>query len=119
MQSPIFFGAINPYKKRNAHQKNFCIEFGLISCQKPFSIHFVENKCQNYLVMQLCLYVVFLSKKTFSHEMLLNLVQKKKHMFYQFWAPKRRAHDVSALVVNFVGVDWMPKHITISLFKIT
>jgi len=29
------------------------------------------------------------------------------------------AYDVSALVVNFLGSDWWPKHMTIGLFKTT
>jgi hypothetical protein len=29
------------------------------------------------------------------------------------------AHDVFALVVNFINIDWQPKHVTIMLFKAT
>jgi len=29
----------------------------------------------------------------------------------------KRAYDVFGLVVNFLEEDWMPKHITISLFE--
>jgi len=28
-------------------------------------------------------------------------------------------YDVSTLVVNFLGSDWWPKHMTIGLFKTT
>ncbi len=28
-------------------------------------------------------------------------------------------YDVFALVINFWGSDWQPKHITIGLFKVT
>ncbi len=27
-----------------------------------------------------------------------------------------KAHDIFALVIKFLGVDWQPKHITIGLF---
>jgi hypothetical protein len=26
-------------------------------------------------------------------------------------------HDIFAFVINFLGVDWQPKHITIGLFE--
>ncbi len=29
-----------------------------------------------------------------------------------------RAHDIFAFVINFVGSDWQPKQVTISLFEI-
>ncbi len=29
------------------------------------------------------------------------------------------AYDVFALVINFLGSDWQPKHVTIGLFKAT
>jgi hypothetical protein len=28
----------------------------------------------------------------------------------------KKTHDIFALVINFLGVDWQPKHITIGLF---
>jgi hypothetical protein len=28
----------------------------------------------------------------------------------------KKAHDIFALVINFFGVDWQPKHIIIGLF---
>jgi hypothetical protein len=35
---------------------------------------------------------------------------------FDFWMSKR-AHDVFTLVVNFLGMDWIPNHITIGLFE--
>jgi hypothetical protein len=29
------------------------------------------------------------------------------------------AYDVFALMINFLGNDWQPKHVTIGLFKVT
>jgi len=43
----------------------------------------------------------------------------KLHFYYcnfYLWMSKR-AHDVFALVFNFLGKDWVPKHITIGLFE--
>ncbi len=28
------------------------------------------------------------------------------------------AHDVFALVINFLGFDWKPKHVTLGLFEV-
>jgi hypothetical protein len=36
---------------------------------------------------------------------------------FDLWMSKR-AHDVFALVMNFLGNYWMPKHITSSLFEV-
>ncbi len=65
--------------------------------------------------MQLCPHVVFLSKKTFSSEMLLDLIKKTKQTcvllvlaecvfvttIFGLWMSKG-AHDVFALVLNFL-----------------
>jgi hypothetical protein len=62
--------------------------------------------------------------------MLLDLVKKTKQACvllilakcvfvtrsFDLWMSKG-AHDVFALVLNFLEKDWMPKHITISLFQ--
>jgi hypothetical protein len=37
---------------------------------------------------------------------------------FDLWMSKVR-HDIFALVINFLGVDWQPKHITFGLFKRT
>jgi len=62
--------------------------------------------------------------------MLLNLVKKTKQTYvlviltkcvftlanYDLWVSKM-AHDVFALIVNFLKENWMLKHITIKLFE--
>jgi hypothetical protein len=66
----------------------------------------------------------------FNQEMLSNLVKKTKQTYvlpilakfvfviisFNVWMSKG-AHDVFALVVNFLRENCMPKHIMISLFK--
>jgi hypothetical protein len=37
---------------------------------------------------------------------------------FDMWMSKG-TYDVSTLVVNFLGSDWWPKHMTIGLFKTT
>jgi hypothetical protein len=82
--------------------------------------------------MQLYPCVVFPSKKPFSHEVLSNLVEKTKQTnllpnlvnwvftiaSFDLWMSKGM-HDVFALVVKLLGKDYMPKHITTSLFEVS
>jgi hypothetical protein len=35
---------------------------------------------------------------------------------FDLWMSKR-AHDFFALIVQFLGLDWMPKHVAIRLFE--
>jgi hypothetical protein len=72
---------------------------------------------------------VFPSRKHFFQETLLNLVEKMKQVYvltkltdcistttnFDLWISKG-AHDIFALVINFLGCDWQPKHVTIGLF---
>jgi hypothetical protein len=68
-------------------------------------------------------------KKKFYHELLPGLLEKTKQVgyvlptltkchsttsSYDLWMSKA-GHDVFALVINFLGVDWQPKHITLGL----
>ncbi len=80
--------------------------------------------------MHLCAIVVCLSKKLFSQEALINLVQKTKQEYmlpklkqcyfakfsFDLWMSKG-AHDVFALVISFLNEGWHPQHITIGLFE--
>jgi len=75
---------------------------------------------------------VFPSRKQFSHEILPNLVEKTKQVYllpkltyciyattsFDSWMSKG-AHDIFALVMNFLGSNWQPKQIIIGLFKAT
>jgi hypothetical protein len=37
---------------------------------------------------------------------------------FDLWMLKG-VHDICAFVINFLGSNWQPKHITIGLFKVT
>ncbi len=41
-----------------------------------------------------------------------------RQIVFDLWMSKGE-HDILALVINFLGVDWQPKHITFHLFKAT
>jgi len=36
---------------------------------------------------------------------------------FDLWMSKR-AHDIFGLVINFLGSNWQPKHVTIGLFQV-
>jgi len=80
--------------------------------------------------MQLCPCVVFPSRKTLIKKCYyIRLRRQNKHVLlvlvkcvfmianFDLWM-SRRAHGVFALVTNFLGNYWMPKHITSGLFEI-
>ncbi len=83
-----------------------------------------------HLTTHLCPKLNFPSKRQFSQEILLGLVEKTSQMYvlptllechfatmsFDLWMFKR-AYDVFALVINLLGGDWQPKHVTIGLFK--
>jgi hypothetical protein len=84
--------------------------------------------------MGLCFYLrlVFPFRKVFREEVLSNLVGKTKSLYvllslfdylsntttFDLWM-LMGVHDVFALVVNFINVDWQPKQVTIGLFEAT
>jgi hypothetical protein len=37
---------------------------------------------------------------------------------FDLWMSKG-AHDVFVLMINFLGSDWKPKHVTLGLFEVT
>jgi hypothetical protein len=37
---------------------------------------------------------------------------------FDLWMSKG-AHDVFVLVINFLGSNWKPKHVTLGLFEVT
>jgi hypothetical protein len=60
---------------------------------------------------------------------LLELEEKTKQLYvlpclakcffatsFDLWMSKE-TYDIFALVINFLGIDWQPKHITIRLFE--
>jgi hypothetical protein len=61
-----FFGAIDLYKKDNVHHNIFVENLGLIVVNH-LPIQFIESIwLKQFLMLQLCLHVVFLLRKTFS-----------------------------------------------------
>ncbi len=57
------------------------------------------------------------SIKQFSQEMLPNLVEKMKQQnIFDIWMSKG-THYVFNFVINFLGIDQNPKHVTITLFE--
>jgi hypothetical protein len=118
------------FKKDDVPQKEFLEDLGLIIVNNNLLIQFVESVWLKHLTMHLCPKLNFPSKRQFSQEILLGLVKKTSQM-YVFLALVechfatmsfdlqmfKRAYDVFALVIKFLGSDWQPKHVTIGLFK--
>ncbi len=79
----------------------------------------------------MCSKINFPSRNQLSLDILPSLMEKTKQLYvlptlvkcyfatinYDLWMFKR-AYDVFALVINFLGDDW-PKHVTIGLFEVT
>ncbi len=88
----------------------------------------VESIWLQQLGLWLCHNIVFPSRKLLIHEMLLDLVKKTKELYVTSILSEcllattfdlrmsMGAYDVFALVVNFINVDWTPKHAMIMLF---
>ncbi len=93
----------------------------------PHSICYLAKTFGNVIMPRQC---CFPFQKTFNQEVLPNLVQKTKQTYvllvllecvyvissFDLWMPKT-AHDIFALVLNFLEKNWMFKHITIGLFE--
>jgi hypothetical protein len=93
-------------------------------------LQFVESVWFKCLILHLSPRIVFPTRKQFSHEILPNLVEKTKQIYvlpkltncisaiasFDLWMSKG-AHDIFSFVINFLGCDWQPKHITIGLFE--
>jgi hypothetical protein len=73
-----FFGAKDIFKKDVVQQKQFLQDLALLVVKTHLLIQFVVNIWLKRLVMHLCRRVVFLSRKTFSQEVLVDLVEKTK-----------------------------------------
>jgi hypothetical protein len=93
-------------------------DLGLLLVKNHLLIQFVESTWSKHLamhiIMHLCSRVVFLSRKWFSQEVLLDLVEKTKQEYvlpklkichstiasFNTWMSKG-AHDVFTLVISF------------------
>jgi uncharacterized protein YktA (UPF0223 family) len=78
-----------------------------------------------------CPWLVFPSQNYFKEEVLTNLVENTKSLYvlltlfdylfttttFDLWM-SMGAHEVFALVVNFINADWQPKQVTIGFFEV-
>jgi len=85
-----------------------------------------------HLILCLCPKLYFPSRRKFSQEILLKLVEKTSLQYvlltfancfstttsFDLWMFKG-TYDVFALVTIFLNNDWQPKHVTIGLFEAT
>ncbi len=94
-------------------------DLALLVVKNHLLIQFVESTWLKRFIMHLCPRVVFPSRKMFSQEVLVNLVKKTKQKYvlpklkqcyyvivsFDLWMSKG-AHDVFALVINFLSEEW-------------
>jgi hypothetical protein len=75
------FSAKLPYKKDEMQQKQFLKDLTLMIVKSHLLVHLLENPWLTQFSLQLNLHIVFPSRKTFSEEILLDLVQKTKDVY--------------------------------------
>ncbi len=123
-------GAKDPFKKDVVQQTQKLQGLTFLVVKDHLPIQFDESIWLKHLVMHLCPRIVFPSRKTFSQEILVNLVEKMKQEYmllklkqfyyviasFDLWMSKG-ARDVFTLVINFLNEKWQPQHITIELFE--
>ncbi len=123
----IFFVVKEPFKKDDVLKRLFARPWPF-DCNLP--LQFVESVWFKNLILHLFPRIVFLSRKQFFQEILLNLAEKMKQVYvlpkltnciftitsFDSWISKGE-HDIFALVINFLGFSSQPKQITISLFE--
>jgi hypothetical protein len=113
-----FFGVKDPLKKGVVQQKQILQDLTLLVIKNHLPIQFVESTWLNHFIMDLCAKVVFPSRKMFSQEVLVDLVEKMKQEYvliklkqcyfattsFDLWMSKG-AHDVFALVISFLNEE--------------
>ncbi len=111
-------------------QKQFLQDLAFLVVKNHLPIQFVESSWLKCLVMHLCPKIVFPSRKMFSQEVLVDLMEKTKEEYvltkfkqfyfaivsFDLWMSKG-AHVVFALVIKFLNEKWLSQHIIIGLFK--
>jgi hypothetical protein len=115
-----FFGAKDHFKKDVVQQKKFLQDLALLVVKNHLPIQFIESTWLKFLVMHLCSRVVFTSRKIFSQEVLVDLVEKMKQKYVlpklkqcyfatscDLWMSKG-THDVFILVIGFLNEEWQP-----------
>jgi hypothetical protein len=105
---------IDTFKKKDVSQKEFLEHLGLLIVKNNLPIQFMESMWLKRLILCLCPKLSFLSRKQFSQDILLGLVEKTNELYvlptlaecdcaiasYDLWM-SRRAYDVFTLVINF------------------
>ncbi len=76
-----FFGAKDILKKGVVQQKQILQDLALLVIKNHFPIQFVESTWLKHSIMHLCARVVFPSRKMFSQEVLVDLVEKMKQEY--------------------------------------
>jgi hypothetical protein len=112
----LIFLVKDSFKKEDVPQKEFLEDLGLLIVNNNLPIQFVENVWLKCLTMHLCPKLNFPSKRQFSQEILLMLVEKTSQMYVlpillecHFATMSfdlcmfKRTYDVFALVINFLG----------------
>jgi hypothetical protein len=99
--------------------EDFFENLGLLIVKNNLQIQFVETMWLKHLVLCLCPKLNFPSKRQFSQEILLRLVEKTNQQYgfptlvdyfstktdFDLWM-SMRAYDVFALAINFLNNDW-------------
>jgi len=125
-----FYSSPHPFLKYHEIQKRFLEDVMLFVIKSFLPLRIVEPIWFQRLALQLCPKVSFLSRKVFTKKVLPSLVNTTSIEFVQptlvecliatctfhLWMSKG-AHDVFAMVVNFLSISSKPKHITIGLFE--
>jgi hypothetical protein len=101
-------------------------DLALLIVKNHLHMHFVENQWLKCFSLHLCLIVVLPPRKKFHKRFCLSWRKKlyvlpclAKCFFatsFYLWMSKG-IYDSFALVINFLGTNWQPKHITIGLFE--
>jgi len=77
----LIFLVKDSFKKEDVPQKEFLEDLGLLIVNNNLPIQFVENVWLKCLTMHLCPKLNFPSKRQFSQEILLMLVEKTSQMY--------------------------------------
>ncbi len=111
-------------------QKRFLEDVMLFIIKSFLPLRTLESVWFQRLAFKLCPKVSFSSRKVFTKKVLPSLVNTTSTEFVQFalvecltatctfdlWMSKG-AHDVFAMVVNFLSISLEPKHVTVGLFE--
>jgi hypothetical protein len=106
-------------KKRDVLHRCFSKNLGLLIIKENLPIQFVESMWLKCLILHLCPKLNYPSRRQFSQEILLRLVEKTSYQYvilalvdyffatasFDLWMSKE-AYDVFASIINFWSDDW-------------